>query len=101
MTVAIAGLTIALALHLFKWVIELFSGQVKERNKQSDQTRADVVRLEYGLRRIEDKVQTSLLQNERLEHDLEKILKAIEHLAGSAWPEIAKKVKESSLRGTK
>lgn len=96
--VAIASLAIALCLNIAKWVFDRFAKHQDEKSKQSDQTRVDVMRLEFHLQRLEIKIDQSLDEGKKINQDLTKMLRAMEHLAGDKWPEIATRIRASELR---
>lgn len=88
---SIALIAALLALHLIWKIFELVFDWGKGKAKQSDQSRVDIIRLEFEIKSIKTDV-------EKLLRTSEDTLAAVRVLAGDNWHEVAKKVKEGELR---
>jgi len=89
-TAIIAGLIIALALNVFVKFLEIGLKIFQKKNEVTDQTKVDVMRLEYQMRDIQDKL-TEVL---RLKNSVGKAFRAIELIAADKWPEVRKTISE-------
>lgn len=90
LTYILAVVACMMALHIIKWFLEIAFDWGKEEKKQSDQSRVDIIRLEYEMKSMKDDVQKLL----GLSQDT---LAAVRILAGDQWHEVVKKIKDGEL----
>jgi formiminotetrahydrofolate cyclodeaminase len=87
----IALIAAILALHLIWKIFELVFDWGKGKAKQSDQSRIDIIRLEFELKGIKEEVH-------KLVNMGEDTLAAVRIIAGENWHEVARKVKDAELK---
>lgn len=91
--VIISVLVIALALNLFGKFLEIGLQVFQKKSEASDQTKVDVIRLEYQIRQMNEKLGEVLT----LKVNVSKAFRAIEMLAADKWPEIRKNIEGDPL----
>ena len=86
----IAGLIVMIGLHLFVKLLEMGLQIFQKKSETTDQTKVDVIRLDYQMKTVQDKLDEVL----RLKKDVNKVFSAIRFLAGDKWHEVKKEMED-------